>query len=207
MDVPIRNPSLFLEFFLACSFKRVCVFLLIFVITLIVALGTVALMVIFVLKPQRPIFAVQTLNLDSYKLDVFSNSTLFVSSVVSLSLNARNPNKVGIRYSKSRLRILNEGLVIGLIRVPEFYQPPHSANVSVPTRVLLECVNISKLLSTILLPSKDDNDSQHNIARMRISGDIKAYVRLFHLTLPNIKVRIDLSQHFDHSYHCHRLLL
>lgn len=192
MDVPIQNSSFSREFFLAYSFKRVCFFLLVFAITVIAALGTVALMVIFVLKPQKPIFSVQTLNLDSYKLDVYSNSTLFVSSVVSLSLNAQNPNKVGIRYSRSRLRILNEGLVIGLIRVPEFFQPPHSTNVSVPTRVLFQCVNVSQILSSVSFSSQDDdddNDSTHSIAKMRISGDVKAYVRLFHITLPKVKVR------------------
>ncbi|KAL8122744.1 hypothetical protein AgCh_010938 [Apium graveolens] len=52
-------------------------------------------MVIFVVKPQKPIFSLRTVSLDSYKLDVYSNSTLYVSSVVSLSFNAQNPNKIG----------------------------------------------------------------------------------------------------------------
>lgn len=184
MDVPVQN-----SFFHAYSFKRVCFFILVFVITLIAALGTVALMVIFVLKPERPIFSVQTLNLESYKLDVYSNSTLFISSVVSLRLNAQNPNKVGLRYSRSRLGILNQGLVIGLVRVPDFFQPPHSTNVSVSTRVLFQCLNVSQILST------------HGIAKkMRISGDIKVYVRLFRITLPKVKVALDCDINIDDRY-------
>lgn len=184
MDVSIQVE----EFFHAVSFKRFCFFLLLLVIAIIVASGTLVSIVIFVLKPQTPIFSVQTLSLDAYRLHEFSNSTLFVSSVLSLSLNAQNPNKVGIRYSSSRLRILNEGIVIGLIRVPQFYQPPHSTNISVATRVLVECVNVTQIASAISFSSQAKDDTDHSIGKMRVSGDIKAYVRLFHLTLPKLKV-------------------
>lgn len=146
MDIAIQSPY-FEEFFHTYSLKKSCFFLFVFVIILITAMGTITLMVIFVLKPQKPIFSPRTVSLDSYKLDVYSNSTLFVSSVVSLSLNAQNPNKIGIKYSRTRMHIFSEDIIIGRIRVPEFYQPAHSTNVSVPTRVLFHCVNIIQILS------------------------------------------------------------
>lgn len=179
MDIAIQGPSYFEDFFRTYSLKKSCFFLFVFVIIFITAMGTLTLMVIFVLKPQSPIFSLRTVSLDSYILDVYTNSTLSVSSVVSLSLNAQNPNKIGIKYSRSRMHIFSEDTIIGLIRVPEFYQPAHSTNVSVPTRVLFHCVNMSRVLSGV---------SSHTIAKIRIIGDIKARIQVFHITLPKVKV-------------------
>ncbi|KAK1358557.1 hypothetical protein POM88_051813 [Heracleum sosnowskyi] len=131
MDIAIQSPSYFEEFFRTYSLKKSCFFLFLIVIILITAMGTLTLMVIFVVKPQKPIFSLQTVSLDSYKLDVYSNSTLYVSSVVSLSLNAQNPNKIGMKYSRSRMHIFSEDIIIGSIRVPEFYQPAHSTNIRI----------------------------------------------------------------------------
>uniref|UniRef100_A0A161ZZQ8 Late embryogenesis abundant protein LEA-2 subgroup domain-containing protein n=1 Tax=Daucus carota subsp. sativus TaxID=79200 RepID=A0A161ZZQ8_DAUCS len=131
MDIAIQSPSYFEKFFHTYSLKKSCFFFFIFVVILITALGTLTLMVIFVLKPQKPIFSLRAVSLDAYKLDVSSNSTLFVSLVVSLGLNAQNPNKIGIKYSRSRMHIFSEDTIIGQIRVPEFYQPSHSTNVRI----------------------------------------------------------------------------
>lgn len=176
------------KFWFAFSFKKCCFYLLGSIIFLIAVLGVTAFIIIFVLKPREPIFSLQTLKLDSYKLDAFAESTLFVSSVVSLTLNTQNPNKVGIRYSPSRLYVLNEEQVIGMIRIPGFYQPPHSYNISIQTKALFEHVNVTQIISGASLKE----DSTTSIANMRISGDIRALVHIFRITLPKVKVCIDL---------------
>lgn len=182
MDIAIQSPSYFEEFFRTFSLKKSCFFLFLTVIFLIIAMGTLTLMVIFVVKPQKPIYSLRTVSLDSYKLDVYSNSTLYVSSVVSLSFNAQNPNKIGMKFSRARMHIFSEDIIIGSLRVPEFYQPAHSTNVSVPTRVLFHCVNISQILSSV------SDVSSHALAKIRILGDVKARIQVFHITLPMVKV-------------------
>lgn len=72
---------------------------------------------------------------------------MLVSSVISLTLDAENHNKFGIGFSSSRFLVYHEGLRIGIIRVPWFFQPPHSENVSVASRILLHCANLSKIVA------------------------------------------------------------
>ncbi|KAK3013028.1 hypothetical protein RJ639_008229 [Escallonia herrerae] len=123
------------------------------------------------------------------------DSTLFISSVISLTLDAVNPNKVGIRYSRSRLHVFNQGLVIGMIRVPSFYQPAHSKNVSVQTRVLFQCVNASQILSRV----PQQHDSIGTFAKTRILGDIRARVQVLQTTLPKFKVALDCEVDIDYN--------
>ena len=88
----------------AIAFPREMLFLSVCLSFIVVAtVGLVGLIVVFLLNPQKPVFDIQTIRLDAYQLNVYSNSTLFVSSVASLVLNASNPNKIGLRYSPSRL--------------------------------------------------------------------------------------------------------
>ncbi|KAK4427439.1 GDSL esterase/lipase 5 [Sesamum alatum] len=118
-----------------------------------------------------PVFSLQTVHVDSYKLNVTSQN-LLVSSVFSLNVTAENPNKaVALSFDPCRFHVLSQGLVVGLIRIPEFHQPPLSKNVSVQTRVLFERVN--------------------GVFGIRILGDVRAQVRIFHITLPKIKVALD----------------
>ncbi|KAF3451967.1 hypothetical protein FNV43_RR08063 [Rhamnella rubrinervis] len=102
----------------AYSFKRFCFCLFLFFLLSIVLLGTASLIIVFVLKPQRPVFSLKTLRLDLYELNAYSGSTLFLSSVITLTLNAQNPNKLGISYRPSRLHLYFQGRRIGTIRVP-----------------------------------------------------------------------------------------
>ncbi|CAK9149672.1 unnamed protein product [Ilex paraguariensis] len=192
-----RNSICFLcqEFRHAYSFGMCCCFFLGYLLFTLVVLGLATLIIIFILKPRKPIFSLQAVNLDSYKLDVYSGSTLFVSSVVSLTLNAQNPNKVGIRYSPSRLHVLNEGLVIGMIRVPGFYQPASSNNVSLQMRGFFQCVNISRILSGV---SPQDDMTNTSIFQLRLFGDITARLHVFHFNLPKIKVAMDCDIDIDY---------
>lgn len=143
---------------------------------IVLAVGMATIIVIFLLKPEKPVFSFQSIRMDWYELDAYSGSVLFVSSVLTLTLNAQNPNKVGLRYSPSRLSVYHEGLPIGAIRVPGFFQPAHSNNVSVRTRVLFHCVNLSQIVA-----GKD-------IIEMNILGDVRAQLWVFHMTLLRMKV-------------------
>ncbi|KAJ7942460.1 Late embryogenesis abundant protein [Quillaja saponaria] len=128
-------------------------------------------------------------------LDANSSQTLFVSSVFTLTLNAQNQNKVGIGYSSSNFHVYYDGFPVGLIRIPRFFQPAHSNNVSVETRVLLRCVNLSKITSAVSLQDK----SRENIAQMKILGDVRAHLWVFHTSLLEIKVGVDCDINIDLS--------
>ncbi|XP_028064305.1 uncharacterized protein LOC114267466 [Camellia sinensis] len=197
MESPPQN-SYYLccrEFTNAYSFKRCCFFVFIFLFFTAATLGAITLIIFFVLKPREPVFSLQTIKLDAYKLDTNSNSMLFVSSVISLTLNAQNPNKVGIKYSRSRLHVLHEGLPIGEIKVPNFYQPAHSTNVSVRARVLFQCVNVSELI----YGDSSEDDTMKGIVKMKLVGDIAAHVQVLHITLPKFKVALECDIGIDYK--------
>lgn len=172
------------RFYLPCSFKRSCCFFLTFVLLIVLVLGLTALVIFVVLKPQKPLFSIQTAKIESYRLDMEPKKDLFVSSFLSLTLNASNPNRVGITYGTSRLHVLVNGLVIGMIRIPQFHQPPQSKNISVQAQVIFECVNVSELTSGNFM----DENSKNGLFQIRILGDIKAQVRILRVTLPKLKV-------------------
>ena len=174
----------------SCSFKRCCFFLVIFLLFIVLTLGVATILVIFLLKPQKPVFTFQTISLDWYNLDTYSDSFLFVSSVITLTLNAQNPNKFGLRYSSTRLGLYYEGLPIGVIRVPGFIQPVHSNNVSVPTRVLFECVNVSQIVDGASL----HDGSRKDMIQMNILGDVRAQLLVLHMAF--LKIKVCSASHF-----------
>lgn len=169
------------------SFMKICFFLLVFVSLIIFFIGVPLLCLILILKPKMPIFSLETVNVESYKLDI-SSQNLVVSSVSSLNLRADNPNKVGLSFDSSRFHVLSQGLVVGLIRLPQFHQPPLSKNVSVNTRVLFDCVNITEIMYSNLR----QDDSSNGVFGIRILGYVKAQLHIFHVTLPKIKVQFNL---------------
>lgn len=176
----------------AYSFKRSCLFLLLFLLLPVVFLGVATLIIIFVMKPQKPVFSLQDVSVDSYKLNAYSGSTLFVSSVITLTLNAQNHNKVGIWYTPSHLEALYDGVPIGTIRIPGFLQPAHSSNVTMQTRLLFPCVNASQIVTEASL----QEDSRKTMFQMKILGDVGAHLLVFHIILLKIKV----SSILMHSY-------
>lgn len=187
MDVASSRNSVhscYQKFCHAYALKRSCFFLLLFLLLPVVFLGVATLIIIFLMKPQKPIFSLEDVSVDSYKLNAYSGSTLFVSSVITLTLNAQNHNKVGIWYSPSHLEALYDGLPIGTIRIPGFLQPAHSSNVSMQTRVLFPCVNASQIVAEASL----QEDSRKNMFQMKIVGDVGAHLLVFHIILLKIKV-------------------
>lgn len=171
------------------SFKKTLLFFFLFIFLIISVVGVLILCIVFVLKPKVPSFSLQKVDVESYKLDV-SSKNLVVSSVLSLNLKADNPNKVGLSFEASRFYILSQGLVVGLIRIPQFHQPPSSQNVSVQTRVLFESINVSEIMDRSLRKYQSSNGAFDDI---RILGDIAAKVRIFNFVLPKIKVKTTSS--------------
>lgn len=156
-----------------CSFKTCSSFLLI----LIFSTSTSALLFIFVLKPQKPVFTLQTVTLDYSKLSAYSNSTLFISSILSLTLNAQNPSKVGLKFSPSRLYLYHKQLpLLGVIQVPAFFQPPQSNHTSVVTQILVRCVDVSRVISG----DSTQGLSSKKVIQIKMLGDIRVHVLLFH---------------------------
>lgn len=197
MDVASSRNSVhscYQKFCHAYALKRSCFFLLLFLLLPVVFLGVATLIIIFLMKPQKPIFSLEDVSVDSYKLNAYSGSTLFVSSVITLTLNAQNHNKVGIWYSPSHLEALYDGLPIGTIRIPGFLQPAHSSNVSMQTRVLFPCVNASQIVAEASL----QEDSRKNMFQMKIVGDVGAHLLVFHIILLKIKVALECDINIDY---------
>ncbi|KAI3671666.1 hypothetical protein L1987_87406 [Smallanthus sonchifolius] len=169
------------------SCKKCCLFPLVIVILFS---GFLSLIIIFILKPRRPIFLFHTMNIASYKFDVSDSSTLFLSLVASATLVSHNPNRVGIRYDFSRLKIVNNGLVVGMIRIPEFYQPARSHNVSIQIDILFQQLDIS----TIMSGAKTSNFP------IKILGDIGVHLRVLQIRLPKIKVDLHCDVAVDWRY-------
>lgn len=132
-----------------------------------------------------------------------NNQTLMVSCVLSLTLNAENHNKFGIGFSPSRFRVYHEDLPIGTIRIPRFFQPPHSDDVVVKSRVLLECVNVTKILAKA---NSHGDESRGDMAVMKILGDAKAHLWLLHMNVINIKVNFFFIYYFLFMFIAYLLL-
>lgn len=119
------------------------------------------------------------------------NITLLLSSVLSLTLNAENHNKFGLGFSPMRFHVYHQDFPIGTIRIPSFFQPPHSDNVAVHCRVLLECVDVSKILAKASkITDNDDDESKGKVSGMKILGDANAHLWFLHLNFLTIKVKV-----------------
>ncbi|CAN6451305.1 unnamed protein product [Victoria cruziana] len=176
----------------ACSLRRFCFFLLLFVCFTVAVLGAIAGIVFFLLKPRKPEFSLHTLRFDSYKLEVSATSDLYLSSNLSLMLDAWNSNKFGIGYDPSRYSVLYSGIPIGVGELPSFYQPEHSQNVSVEMQFVLDRLNLHQVAKEGLL---DNFTSTNGLVQMRVTGSIRAHARILHISLPKVAVdcRIDVS--------------
>ncbi|KAI3521320.1 hypothetical protein L1887_10783 [Cichorium endivia] len=172
------------------SYKKFCLFFLLIVGLLILISGFLSLIIIFILKPRRPIFSFQTIKVVSYKFDVSDSSDLLVSSVASVTLITQNPNKIGIKYDFSRLQILENGFVVGMIRIPEFYQPAGSHNVSVKIDILFSDLDVTSIMSGVEI----------NNFTIKVLGDVGIHIHVLQLKLPKIKVGLDCDVAVDGRY-------
>ncbi|XP_055827938.1 uncharacterized protein LOC129896130 isoform X2 [Solanum dulcamara] len=180
----------------AFSFKKFLFFLFTFIFLISLLVVIIPSILYLILKPQKPNFTLQTLKVQSYNLSVSnSNSDPLFSSVVCLTLVAQNPNKVGIRYKPMRFHVFNEGVVIGMIQVPAFYQPPHSNNLTLETRAIFYCVNVTQILSNISLKQ---NSSTKSVTLASILGDVAAQVKILNINLPKLAVECAINIDQNH---------
>lgn len=75
---------------------------------------------------------------------------------------------------------------MGMVIVPEFYQPAYSKNLTFETQALFQCVNVGEILSGVSGKSRND------LVQASILGDVVAEVRLVHVHLPKVKVSAPL---------------
>ncbi|CAI9114487.1 OLC1v1015220C1 [Oldenlandia corymbosa var. corymbosa] len=186
--------------------KRSCLFFLSFILLIILFLGLISFIIFVIVKPKKPLFTIQKTDIESYKLDVMldhqsnnNNNQIFLSSLVSFTLNASNPNKFGISYTSSRLHVLEgqNGTVIGMIKIPRFHQPPHSKNTSLPTQVILQCLNVNEIMAPTPTTLADDKKKEDVSQVMRILGDIGVRIRVFRINLPKLRIAVDCGIRMD----------
>ncbi|KAL6496909.1 hypothetical protein OROGR_028838 [Orobanche gracilis] len=178
-------------------FMKTSLFLILTISSLLILfLGVPLLCIILILKPHMPDFSIKTVHVKSYKLDI-SSENLMVSSFFSVHLIAENPNKVGLSYDPCRFHVLSRGLVVGLIRIPEFHQPPSSKNVSVETRVSLESVNVSEMMYGS--SEEDGDDPSSGVSGLRMLGDVRVHVRVFRIASPKVKIALDCNINVNQS--------
>ncbi|KAL6568330.1 hypothetical protein OROHE_004014 [Orobanche hederae] len=179
-------------------FMKTSFFLILIISSLLILfLGVPLLCIILILKPHMPDFSIKTVHVKSYKLDI-SSENLMVSSFLFVHLIAENPNKVGLSYGPSRFHVLSRGLVVGLIRIPEFHQPPSSKNVSVETRVLLESVNVGEIMYGSS-EEGDDDDPSSGVSGLRMLGDVRVRVGMSRIAFPKVKIALDCNINVNQS--------
>ncbi|CAH1422892.1 unnamed protein product [Lactuca virosa] len=171
-------------------YQKFCLILLVIVGLLILISGFFSLIIIFILKPRRPIFSFRTIDISSYNFDVRDSSDISLSTVASVTLITQNPNKIGIKYDFSKLQILDNGLVAGMIRIPEFYQPAGSHNLRVEIDILFWDLDVTSIMSGVEI----------NNFTIKVLGDIGVHLHVMKIELPKIKVSLDCDVAIDGRY-------
>ncbi|MCD7465659.1 hypothetical protein HAX54_001692 [Datura stramonium] len=84
-----------------------------------------------------------------------------------------------------------------MIQVPAFYQPPHSNNLTLETRAIFYCVNVTQILSNI---SIQQNSSTKSVTLASIFGDVAAQVKLLNVNFPKLKLAVECAINIDQNY-------
>lgn len=142
--------------------------------------AAVILIVIFVLKPKRPSFHLHAVQLGSPEAP-FSKGVNDSSAMVSLLFVAQNPNMFDIRFGSSELGLVYGSNNMGLIKVPTFFQPAQSTNISVLVHVFFEVMDLGEIVNEMQSLASPE-------VEVRIFGAIKAWPHVLNFALPKIKV-------------------
>lgn len=162
-------------------------YLTMLLLTVSVLIVSTILVLKFVVRFRKPVFHLRSVQLDpDFRLDY--NSTIegnHTCSVASLVFSTQNPNKFGIRYSSSFLKVLYANNSIGMIKVPSFYQPPKTRNVTVFMHLLFKQLNLSQAVNEemMAIPGK-----QNSRLEIQINGAIRAQTHVLNFPLPRIHV-------------------
>ncbi|KAK3130134.1 hypothetical protein QOZ80_6BG0489410 [Eleusine coracana subsp. coracana] len=170
-----------------------CVYLLLS-LTLFVAV-TATLLVVFVTRLKKPVFHLQSIQMDrSFSLGWSpspnrsggANGTAAACAVASLVFAAQNLNGVGIRYGATVLDVAYANESVGAMDVPAFYQPPRSGNVTVIMHAVFAQRNVTRILVTEL-------SAQRAYMKIRIVGSIDARTHIMNFLLPKVQFSLDCT--------------
>ncbi|KAJ1700504.1 hypothetical protein LUZ63_000283 [Rhynchospora breviuscula] len=173
--------------------------LTILLLTIAILIVSAILVLKFVVRFRKPTFHLQSIQLDpNFRLD-YTNSTMKTNhtcSVASLVFSTQNPNKFGIRYSSSLLRVLYQNKSVGMIEVPNFYQPPKAGNVTVFMHLLFKQLNISRAINEEMMAISGTRNDRFEI---QINGAIKANTHVLNFPMPGIHVNLDCTISTNYS--------
>lgn len=146
-------------------------------------LSAAVLIIIFVLKPRKPSFHLHAVEMGSSDA-IFSKGSNDSSTMLLLFFVAQNPNKLGIRYSSSELGLVYDSNNVGLIKVPTFFQPAHSTNVSVLVHVFFKRIDVAELVSE----HTSESSSSLGDLEVRVFGGIHVRAHIFNFQLLKTQV-------------------
>lgn len=152
------------------------------------ALG-VALFFLLILKPSKPEFNLQSANILDFHVDRQQgalNFAVYLSLNITLIFSAINPNKAGIEYSATDLQCFYKKTLLGVAKVPRFYQPAHS-HTTLKALVVVDRLNILQAASADLLKDVSVNDK----VPLTINGPVYARVRLLGINSPRVEVFVN----------------
>ncbi|EAZ44847.1 uncharacterized protein [Oryza sativa Japonica Group] len=180
------------------SARCLCLYLALSVVFF--ALVAAVLLVVFVARLKKPTFLLQSVQMDrSFSLIQSSlsssasangtggggaNANGTACSVATLVFAAQNANGIGIRYGAAALGVAYANESVGAVGVPEFYQPPRSANVTVPVHAVFSQPDVTRLVVGEL-------SAQRKYLEIRIAGSIDARTHIMNFALPKIQFSID----------------
>ncbi|EFJ07439.1 hypothetical protein SELMODRAFT_418701 [Selaginella moellendorffii] len=157
---------------------------------LVVVLAAIVALVLFlVLRPRRPDFSLQDARIVSFRVEqpaplTTSGMAVLLSMDLELTLAAHNPNKVGIRYSATRIYIYYRRNFVGLAVAPAFYQPARSSGL-VRASIVVDRVNVLQATAEDLL-----QDAASGIVKLDLRGKIPARIVVLGIQTPRIEVGI-----------------
>ncbi|KAK3133404.1 hypothetical protein QOZ80_6AG0536160 [Eleusine coracana subsp. coracana] len=165
-------------------------------LTLFVAV-TAALLVVFVTRLKKPVFHLQSIQMDrSFSLGWSPSSSnrsggangtsAAACAVASLVFDAQNLNGVGIRYGATVLHVAYANESVGAMDVPAFYQPPRSGNVTVIMHAVFAQRNVTRILVREL-------SAQRAYMKIRIVGSIDARTHIMNFPLPKLQFSLDCT--------------
>uniref|UniRef100_A0A0E0M1L4 Late embryogenesis abundant protein LEA-2 subgroup domain-containing protein n=1 Tax=Oryza punctata TaxID=4537 RepID=A0A0E0M1L4_ORYPU len=180
------------------SARCFCLYLALSVVFFVLVVAV--LLVVFVTRLKKPTFLLQSVQMDrSFSMIRSLSSSLATAaangtgggelngtacSVASLVFAAQNANGIGIRYGAAELGVAYANESVGGVGVPEFYQPPRSANVTVPVHAVFSQSDVSRLVVGEL-------SAQRKYMEIRIAGSIVARTHIMNFPLPKIQFSID----------------
>ncbi|KAF9601386.1 hypothetical protein IFM89_019239 [Coptis chinensis] len=180
----------------SASFKGCCCCLFLLLTFLGLLVLAVILVILLAVKPKKPQFELEQVNVQYVGITPTSSTTLASPAIPSASLSltirmvfrAVNPNKVGIKYSGMEFYVMYRGVPLGVASVHGFYQPAHSAR-QVVTNVNVDRVNLLQADATEMIKDASLNDR----VELKVIGDVGAKIRILDFTSPRVKVSVDCA--------------